>query len=211
MRTITKKYNIYNYNELSENAKETVKQWYLDDYSRSREFFDGCMNDLRNIFPDSDLKVQYSLNSCQGDGVNICGMLNVNNIISFPSSHFCGDKFNDLLDYFTDKEIRTLINYSGECGDIKLPENRSYWYCCVDNIDLAAEWTEELEWSCYRNINIKLLEKFQKYVIKIIKRLCSDYEKQGYKHLYEIEDDELNDFCEANKFTFLEDGTLFCA
>lgn len=211
MRTITKKYNVYDYKELSENAKETVKQWYLNDCSRSHEFFDDCMNDLRNIFPDSDLRVQYSLNHCQGDGVNICGMLNVNNIINLPSAHFCGDEFNDLLDYFTDKEIRTLVNYSGECGDVKLPENRSYWYCCVDNIDLAAEWTEELEWSCYRDINIKLLEKFQKYVIEVIKRLCKDYEKQGYEYLYEVEDDELNDFCEANEFTFLEDGTLFCA
>ena len=38
MRTVTETYNVYNYNELSDEAKEKAKQWYLDDDTRTYVF-----------------------------------------------------------------------------------------------------------------------------------------------------------------------------
>lgn len=151
MEVVTREYKIYNFSELSEDAKDKAKQWYLDDDFRPSEFTEIYEQDLRNIFPDSELKLQYSLNYCQGDGLNIYGELNVSNVLNLPKSHFCGDEFNDLIEYFTEKELRTISRYSSECGtDIKLPMNNHYNYYCVDRIDLAEEWENDLWYANYK-------------------------------------------------------------
>lgn len=210
MEIIKREYKVYEYKELGEKAKEVVKQWYLDDDFRSSEFTEIYEQDLRNIFPDSKLNLQYSLNYCQGYGLNIYGELNVDNILNLPLSHFCGDEFNDLVEYFTEKELRTIHKYSSECGmDLKLPMNNYYNYCCVDRIDLAEEWENDLWYANYKNVNKQLLQKFEKYVITIIERLCADYEKYGYEFFYEVEDEYLCDVCDANEWRFLEDGEYF--
>ena len=60
MEVVTREYKVYNFSELSEDAKEKAKQWYLDDDFRPSEFTEIYEQDLRNIFPDSELKLQYS-------------------------------------------------------------------------------------------------------------------------------------------------------
>lgn len=212
MEIIIKEYNVYDFSELSEEAKEIAKQWYLDDDFRPSEFTEIYEQDLQNIFPDSELKLQYSLNYCQGDGLNIYGNLDVNNILNLPASGFCGNEFDDLIGYFTDKEVRTISRYSNECGtEIGLPMNNHYNYCCVDRISLAEEWENDLWWASYKNINKELLQNLEKYVITIIERLCADYEKYGYKFFYEVEDETMEELCDINEWKFLENGTYFAA
>ena len=36
-----------------------------------------------SLFPNSNLKVEYSLNYCQGDGLNIYGELNIKDILKY--------------------------------------------------------------------------------------------------------------------------------
>ena len=38
MEVVTREYKVYNFSELSEDAKEKAKQWYLDDDFRPLEF-----------------------------------------------------------------------------------------------------------------------------------------------------------------------------
>lgn len=73
MRTVTEAYNVYTYIELSEEAKEKVNQWYLDDPMKSETISDIFTEDLKKLFPGRNLKMQYSLGDCQGDGLNIYG------------------------------------------------------------------------------------------------------------------------------------------
>ena len=73
MKTITKTYNLYQYNELSEAGKERARQWYLDDSMRNDFFHDNVIWFLKEEFPFSELMVEYSLGYCQGDGLNIYG------------------------------------------------------------------------------------------------------------------------------------------
>ena len=54
MRTVTEIYNVYTYPELSEEAKEKVNQWYLDDPCRNDEFLEIYTEDLHNIFSNSN-------------------------------------------------------------------------------------------------------------------------------------------------------------
>ena len=85
MQQLIKIYNVYSYSELSNEAKEKAKEDYLNDYCRSEALTEIYMEDLKNIFPNSDLKIQWSLNGCQGDGVNIYGNLNINDIFNLPN------------------------------------------------------------------------------------------------------------------------------
>ena len=76
MRTATVEYKVYTFAELSESAKEKVRQWYLEG-QEPYIFSEDCEMWLSERFRNSELKVQYSLGYCQGDGLNIYGTLNL--------------------------------------------------------------------------------------------------------------------------------------
>lgn len=212
MKIITRKYKVYEYNELSKDAKEKAKQWFLDDNGlRFEDFKDMYEQDLLNIFPTSFLHLQASLNSCQGDGVNVYGELNIEEIINLPTNGNAGDQFADLKDYFTEKEIKTLRFYTKECDSyIDLPYNSRYCYCYVDRID-TDKWSNHLWWSGYRDINEEVIEKLKQYIIKIFTKLCRNYENYGYDYLYNVDEEEMSETCEANHWYFNADGSFFAA
>ena len=209
MRIECVEYNVYKYNELTEEAKEKVKRWYLDglhpDY-----FADDCEEDLYNLFGKNDLKVQFSLASCQGDGFNIYGEIDVKSIFNCLENHNGGTQLEEFENILTDKEKKTILHYAEECGRIKIPMNNRYCYSLADYIDIKDEWLYDLEYcSGYNNINVETLEKFERLVRDIFGTLCKSYEEQGYEYFYEIEEEDLEDMCEANGYEFLEDGTVF--
>lgn len=209
MRTETIEYNVYRYNELSDEAKEKVKQWYLD--GQYPEYFTNtCEEDLYNLFGENDLKVEYSLGYCQGDGFNIYGKINARNIFECLEKHNGGTQLEQFENMLTEKEKRTILNYANECGEIELPHNGRYCYCMVNQTDIANEWEYQLyNYSMYRDINTEVLKKFELMVHGIFECLCKDYEKNGYAYFYEIDDEDLEELCEANDYEFLEDGTVF--
>ena len=209
MRTATIEYKVYKYNELTDKAKEKVKQWYLDG-QEPYIFTEDCEEDLRNLFGKNDLKVQYSLSYCQGDGFNIYGKIGVENIFKCLENHNGGTQLEEFEDILTNKEKKAILHYAEECGDIELPINNRYCYCMANYIDIADDWEYQLEnYYGYKNINKEALEKFEELVKGIFTTLCKSYEKWGYGYFYEINEEELEEICEANEYEFLEDGTAF--
>lgn len=71
MRTITKEFKIYKYEELSEKAKEKVRQDYIENLDAA-DFTDNVIEDLKSIGL-TQLRPYYSLSYCQGDGL-CCAM-----------------------------------------------------------------------------------------------------------------------------------------
>lgn len=208
MRTVNVEYKVYKFNELSDAAKEKVQEWYLDGQEEFI-FTDDCKQDLENLFGENELDVQYSLSYCQGDGFNIYGRVNAENIFKCLEKHNGGaqlDKFENVL---TEKEKKTILHYAEECGEIELPMNNHYCYSLTDYIDIAEDWAWKLENAEYKNINSEVLVKFEKLVRNIFNTLCKDYEKQGYEYFYYISEEDLEELCEANGYEFLEDGTVF--
>ena len=51
MRSVNVTYKIYEFSELSEDAKAKVKKWYLDNFYQNEEFSDICKEDLSHRFP----------------------------------------------------------------------------------------------------------------------------------------------------------------
>lgn len=209
MRTATVEYKVYKYIELSAEAKERAKQWYLE----GREpfiFTEMCEEDLYNLFGKNDLKVQYSLGYCQGDGFNIYGKIDAESILKCLEEHNGGTQLKQFENVLTDKEKKTILHYAKECSAIELPSNNRYCYCIAGHTDIADDWEYQLEnYSGYKNINKETLEKFEELVHEIFETLCRSYEEQGYEYFYEISEEDLEEMCEANGYEFLEDGTVF--
>ena len=120
MREIIKKFNVYQYSELSDEAKAKVRSWYIDDPFRAEELTDMINEDLKNLFPNSELKVEWSLSSCQGDGVNVYGDLCFMDLVNMVQNHLCGDNYKAFENFFSWKEIKTAKFYSEYCVEVKL-------------------------------------------------------------------------------------------
>ena len=211
MEIITREYKVYNFSELSEDAKEKVKQWYLDDDFRPCEFENIYTEDLRYLFNNSDLKLQFSLSYCQGDGLNIYGELDLMDVFTaIRDTEHSGDLFEQYKDLFSEHEQRTIEAYMEVCGrEVELPYNRHYCYCIDDRVDFADDWIESLEYCRYKNIQIDTIRKMEKLVGRMFENLSATYEKYGYDYFYNADDEVVNETCEANGWRFLEDGTFF--
>ena len=211
MEIITREYKVYNFSELSEDAKEKVKQWYLDDDFRPCEFENIYTEDLRYLFNNSDLKLQFSLSYCQGDGLNIYGKLDLMDVFTaIRDTEHSGDLFEQYKDLFSEHEQKTIEAYMEVCGrEVELPYNRHYCYCIDDRVDFADDWIESLEYCRYKNIQIDTIIKMEKLVGRMFENLSATYEKYGYDYFYNADDEVVNETCEANGWRFLEDGTFF--
>ena len=211
MEIIIREYKVYNFSELSEDAKEKVKQWYLDDDFRPCEFENIYTEDLRYLFNNSDLKLQFSLSYCQGDGLNIYGKLDLMDVFTaIRDTEHSGDLFEQYKDLFSEHEQRTIEAYMEVCGrEVELPYNRHYCYCIDDRVDFADDWIESLEYCRYKNIQIDTIRKMEKLVGRMFENLSATYEKYGYDYFYNADDEVVNEEYEANGWRFLEDGTFF--
>lgn len=208
MRVETMEYKVYKFNELTEEAKEKVKEWYLNG-QEAFIFTEDCKQDLYNLFGETGLDVQYSLTSCQGDGFNIYGRIDAKNIFDCLEKHNGGTQLAQYEDMLTEKEKKTILHYASECGAIELPMNNRYCYSLADYIDIYDDWETTLAYAWYRNINVDALKKFENLVKGIFHTLCNAYEKWGYNYFYEVSEEDLEDACNANEWEFLEDGTIF--
>ena len=211
MEIITREYKVYNFSELSEKAKDKVKQWYLDDDFRPYEFENIYTEDLKYLFNNSDLKLQFSLSYCQGDGLNIYGKLDLMDVFTaIRDTEHSGDLFEQYKDLFSEHEQKTIEAYMEVCGrEVELPYNRHYCYCIDDRVDFADDWIESLEYYRYKNIQIDTIRKMEKLVGRMFENLSGTYEKYGYDYFYNADDEVVNETCEANGWRFLEDGTFF--
>lgn len=201
MEYITRVYQVYDYCELSEEAKERVKEWYINDEFRCNIFSDDVNYMLEEDYKNSSLKVEYSLGYCQGDGLNIYGKLYLIDML---------DKIN--FSSYSEKEkrfITWLFKKYNPYFSIDIPENRRYCYCIADQIDIRSDIESDLEFDRIRSINYEAIQKFENDVIEHFKKQCSDYEKAGYKFFYDPDEDEIQSTCEANEWKFTSDGEFF--
>lgn len=195
--------NVYNYNELSEEAKKKVKDWYL----KGQEpcwFSDCCIERLGEIFPNSELEVEYSLNYCQGDGLNIYGSVNLNDLWNKIDKSKYTDKEKKFMEYVLKEYAR----------DYTMKHNYRYCYCNSSSWNFTEDIIDDMEYTQQTGIDFlrkfyDVLEKFNKDCKEYMEKLCSDFESDGYAYFYEVDDEVLAEFCAANDYEFEKDGTVF--
>lgn len=199
MRTVTESYNIYSFSELSLETKEKVREWYLEG-QEPFIFTSMCLERLSELFPKSDLEVQYSLSYCQGDGFNIYGTICLDEV------------FEKIQDHFSEKEIRFFKwAFSEFDSSYKMSVNNHYCYCICSRNDFMEDLLYDMECNYIRDIPEKVMEKFNRLAGEYLDSLCKDFEEQGYDYFYEVSEEILEECCESNEYEFLENGELFVA
>ena len=202
MRTVTEIFNVYNYNELSEQAKEKVKEWYLDDEMRSTFFYEDKKYFLAENYKRSNLEVIFSLSNCQGDGFNIEGKINLYDF---------AEKWKA-----DEKSRRTIIHYiDNSFYEYTFESNNRYCYSCkfIDRKyidDTITEFIDDLKYNGIRGIKTDVIKAFFNDMINHFEELDEEWEKAGYNYFYDAEESEIAECCEANNYEFLEDGTFYC-
>ena len=202
MRTVTVEFKVYNYNELSKEAKEKADKWFLETYHTSECFSMLVRDTLNDIYNLENLEFEYSLNYCQGDGFNLYGKI----------------EFSDILERIKDKLEESEIEYLKKADDIAdfyefdLLENHLSHFCRADEMDVYEYMVDCLKDELEENdidftINKDILMKFDKLVKEYFGNICATFEKNGYDYFYKIDREEADQL--FNDMEFLEDGTPY--
>ena len=189
----------YSYNELNDEAKEKVKQWYLNHDWRNEAFQENTEAKLLEQFQNSHLQVKYSLNYCQGDGLNIYGTLN---LYDFLDKWDATEMVKEQVKYYFDNS-KTEYVFTGHhryCYSHKFIDKKEIVYI----VDEIIEKLQQLEIVYDKTI----IQTFFNDRFNYFEELDKKFEQDGYKYLYECDEWEVADFCEANDYYFNKNGEL---
>lgn len=153
-------------------------------------FLENAMEIVGNYFQFTDgLEVQYSLSSCQGDGVNIYGKFDLRNVEGFEW-------------------------LKSEVDSFELAENRRYYYSLKSQTETETveEIITEFERSSDKEITewqVMEIRKMVETVFEKLKKAEKEIEEYGYRFFYEVSDEEMKEDSDAKGALYLEDGTEY--
>jgi hypothetical protein len=193
MKTI--EIELYKFTELSENAKSAAIEKEKENMEIFLDFFnDDCNEQISEKGFKGNIKLQYSLSYCQGDG------------LSFSCDYYDNlkDLFIGILGAEKSKTIDCIINnISFECKG----NNGRYCYASKNDISL------ELNNYCYvkSSINIdNLISKVESKLKDLYIDLCSQLEIQGYNEIeYQYSDESIIETLIANDYDFTINGMMY--
>jgi hypothetical protein len=192
----TKTINIYQFNELTEEAKENAIEKYRENNEGDFDFFEDTMKDLlEHHTPFKDLKMSYSLSYSQGDGVSFKGALSLEEILE--------------ADLITKAEYKYLEKQmdEGRSLEISIEKHDSRY---------SHEYTMygQIIFETYPEDHYKTVEKLQSLEERIEENLTEyarekarEIEKIGYEEIEYINSDEyIIEQIEHNEYEYDEDG-----
>jgi len=192
MKTIRTK--VYEFNELNDKAKQTAIEWYknsvLAEDSDILFGFDEHCREEAEKFGFNDIKIQYSLSYCQGDG------------LSFSCSNF------DLKQFLTNNSRlhrNLLINVISSNCTVEIKGNTGrYCFASRSDIDLYLDANKD-----YPNIQT-IIDLIKTELENTYLQLCNELENTGYKWIEDAYTDEsIIESIEANEYNFTKDGKIF--
>lgn len=197
MREITQK--IYSYEELSEKAKERVKNEYRVNFQECRNdlFYEYFAEELRENGFES-LEPRYSLSYCQGDGCSVIGKIYLNEVL----------ENKDIMENFSKDEIRRLEYIDCEVeNEIKIEHNSNYYYH-ANTMSFYANvyvntYTHGKNWELMEEVFDKLEGVLEDYFIA----LCNRMEEVGYEMIYAEEG--LEEELKESDYEYYKDGTRY--
>lgn len=187
MKQITQTINLYNFLELTETAKEAVRRTFLERERSPETFTEIVLEELQELFPNSELNVVYSLSYCQGDGLNIQGELGLFDFLQVWSA---SEKDKKRMKFYLTKSYNTSYTFVS---------NNRYGYSCkhIDEryIECAVDETlEALEAERIKDVDAETVTRFFIDMIEYFAQLDRAYERQGYNFFYEADDEEIEDY-----------------
>lgn len=187
MKTI--RVNLYQFDELSDKAKEKARDWFRTNYPEY-EWWDSIYDDAREAFSYfglADIDIEFSGFWSQGDGASFTGIFRASNI----------KQASDLAsDFPTDETLASLharltaIKHPGDAR-VKITRRGRYSHSYTMNLDDAYEYQQEDE--------TELLSIFRALANWIYRRLESEY-------YYLMSDECVDEAIVSNGYYFTADG-----
>lgn len=190
MKTITIQKNVYEYSELSDQAKEEAKNFLLD--GRDAYIFTSDVKEDLKCQYGLDLKPNYSLSYCQGDGFSLHGDVYFSDFIK--NENLKKTAMDGLIGF--QRGIAEKLIYKVKFR----PWDKGYCYASRNDVELEDE--------AYTEKEMAIVEKVRKNIASWYMDVCGKYEEWGYSYFYEITDEQAQDECDCNQYTFFEDGKV---
>lgn len=202
MKTITKKYEVFNYDELSDSAKERVRNFFGENDADIET--DMLEEDFKYYVEEkypyySGLKFQWSLGHCQGDGLSFSAQINLSKYLDANANNKGSKAFN----------LKTSV-YDAVCNFVwglhSTGNTNMYCYASKSHIEWDYNYQDGIERIRIEKLVNQIIEEISSEYMDI----CRELEEIGYKAYENLYSDEYaKETCEANEYTFLEDGTMF--
>lgn len=153
-------------------------------------FTEISMEIVGNYFQFTDgLEIQYSLASCQGDGVNIYGKFDLQNVEGLEWLKSEVDSF----------ELKQNYRY---CYSLKSQTETE----TVDEIISEFEHVADKEIADWQVMEIR---KMVETVFEKLEKAEREIEKYGYDFFYEVSDEEMAEYADSCGVLYLVDGTEY--
>lgn len=194
MRTIRTK--VYNFNELSNEAKAVAIENFKNNQEVCLDFFnEECTEQIEEAGFFDDVKLQYSLSYCQGDGLSFsCSKVKESLLLSF---------FVEILGKNKEKTAKIII----ENCIFENTGNNGNHYCYASKNDI--EFICENYKSDIDNIDAIVSQVENKLQILYID-LCKKLENQGYSEIeYQRSDEAVMESLIENGYEFTIEGNKF--
>lgn len=192
MKTITKQIELYEFAELTENAKEKARYNYTYAYDEFilQDIIDAFQADM-DYLKIGDFELQYNVGCTQGSGANIYGILYLHE----------ASKILELSDY--EKNVILDMIEKNDVYQINLPCNQRYTYSLSDKITIRDLFDYENEEE--KNV----IERLETLIQDYFSNLCQQWYDIAYRAHNEPDDETITAASEANNFYFLSDGKIY--
>lgn len=199
MQTITRTYNVYKFDELTDEAKQKALETYSD-YNDFDGMLDGSVDCIEEMLFErgfDDVDVRYDISYSQGSGASFtAGSVDIKKWLAYYKLEH---KFTILLDYLDDVYAN-------------IRSGSSHYYhekTTSSNVETDFEYLDELTDDQHNKLNeeteflVKILDEDVEETNRMIyKTLLDDYEAQ-------TSEDAIIESFEANDVVFTEDGKIF--
>jgi hypothetical protein len=189
----TKTINIYTFSELSKEAKEKAIEQYRDLKNQSWDMLAFFSDDVVDQLKEKgwqDVKLQYSLSCCQGDGLSFSGKLDLKYFLDkVYSVKLPNRKKLAICEY-----IYSVIS-KGNTGH--------YQYAHKNDIDYTENYQDGIERKHIDKLWQNILEEIKDYYML----LCKQFEKQGYDEIdFQLSDECIIEDIQVNELEFNDEG-----
>jgi hypothetical protein len=197
MRTETREYKVYSFDELSDEAKEKAIEWYREQKNQFDDYmFDCVLDDWKEKLVDMgflDPKIYFSGFSCQGDGACFEASCYLPDLIK----EFDTKKYRHLIPFINEGRITCSIETNSYGNHYSHQRTRyisldyPFWYDAYPKASsLCEELKEELEGLRYE-------------------LSCKIYNQLEEEYYYQMSDECIIEDIKANEYEFLENGKVF--
>lgn len=210
----TKEYTIYQFDELSDSAKETARQWYRDAAQGDNYFAESVIEDAATIADLLGIDLRQSQVKLMGGGTRMeptiywSGFWSQGDGACFEGSYsYCKGSVAKVREHAPeDKELHAIADGLAEI-------QRKYWYKLYAKVTHRGHYQHEM---C-TEIDVDADQVGDRYQdvtaedAETVRELLRDFMRWIYRSLekeweYQNSDEVVDETIRANEYTFDEDG-----